>query len=215
MMNDYEIKEAYREDTVGRKIPSSIVTKKDIVGSKGENSECVTAEFNKPMTKRKFKYLSNKTKIAYITHLENTYGVLRRDIATMLGYTENTFSKICRDQLHMGSVRGGRKEQLKGEDLERWQRFLNGECPETTVPNELADGKLTLDDKEMLMVDEGVSKEPVAEYTPGLKTTKLCIEQVGEFYIEDLTMLIKLAIPKGTKCRVNLCIEGLEEGETA
>jgi hypothetical protein len=134
-----ELREAYTEDTVGRKYHVPIVSKREAKPANADAGPLRTLNLNKPMNKEQFAALPANLKRDYIVHLITEHGARRADIANMLGYSTSAFSYTC---TNLGIPRPTHKPKQASEE---WKAFISGYASAEAAPveEEIKDSKTT------------------------------------------------------------------------
>lgn len=190
-MNDREIKEAYMEDTDGRKYHPSIVTKGG--GFKTEKAkDLLTTNLHKPMTKNEFGKLPNDLKVAYIKGLREKYCPTVKEVANMLGYNPCHLSVLCGN---LGLKGLFTKAKQTKEQQKAWKEFCQGDKPieNTTINN-------------TVIVNEA-PKEKKVETTEKAPVFEMSFTQNGVLNTEEIARRINALIADGTKCEVTITIK--------
>lgn len=184
-----EVKQVYKEDTVGRKYHIPIISKKQ-AEDKGDNGELMTLNVNKPMSKDEFRQLSDSLKVMYIQHLRKTYGVTMTQIADMLGYNVSHFSSKIISRLNLrGQFRGHRPTK---KQLALWKKFLKSGETESK-PQQKQELKRT--------------DTPLAMFCNCSFTLK------GELKVQDIAERIHAMVADGTPCSISVAIDAINDGE--
>ena len=184
-----DIRDCYREDTVGRKYHASITTKKGIGDIKGEVSEPMSMNLHKPMKWKEFKALSDSMKRMYLEHLVATYSVTCSEIADMLEISHGYFYHAINQKLKFnGYAVNGRNAQTK-EQRKAWSEFIG---KVDIVPEEAAE--------EVEVVEDVTCTAPVNSFK---------FSQTGKLNTDELINRITALVSEGTNCtvRVSLTVE--------
>ena len=186
-----EIQEVYQEDTSGRRYRTPIITKGGYTYKMPPIDEPTTISLKKPMTRDEFKGLSDSLKVIYITHLKEQYGCTATQIAKMLGYSSNYFSKKIVSALNLSGVfkRGGR---VSKKQLAAWNKFLKNE---TEKPASSTSPKQTLKQ----------------ESAPATMFCSCSFTLKGELKVSDIADRISAMVADGTQCSISIAIDALTD----
>lgn len=181
-ISDQDIREVYREDTIGRKYHTNITTKKS-PESKVEPSEPVTINVNKPMKYDEFKKLNDSLKLVYINSLIENYNITIKDLCEMFGCSYATaHTKIIKKLNLLGLFGKGNNHKTK-EQVLKWDSFLYG--------------------GENNAVDNTVDAAPV-EPNMRLIDFKLILE--GKFDVDEVTSKLSALVQNGTPCEITITV---------
>lgn len=123
MITDNEIREVYKEDTIGRKYHTPITTKKSTKTVDENPSEEVTIKLDEPMNYQEFKGLDDVVKKLYLKHLVEKYNVTASMVAEMFGIANNTFSTNVSSRLKVNDL--FKHPRPNTEQIKAWDKFLN------------------------------------------------------------------------------------------
>lgn len=205
-----EIQEAYTEDTYGRKYHKPTITPKGAVTMRNDDfcGEVQTYNFNRPLSKDEWKKLPDDLKRLYIQSLRERFAVTNKEIAATFGMGEaNLYIYLNRLNLKQQS---GYKRKKPKEKQEAWERFLNGETetkPVEVKPEKTAREVTTIEMPPCEWADILTDEKPAETVV-----CKFSFEQVGAISAADIAKYIQMMIPNGTKCRVSVNIETVNEG---
>lgn len=195
-INDPEIRDCYNEDTVGRKYHASITTKKGIGNLKGESSEPITMNLNKPMKWKEFKQLTDSMKVMYLKHLVTTYGVNGVEVRNMLGVSNSYFYANVITKMSLTGLFGSGRAGKTAEQEKAWCKFL-GEAEEPVVES--------LPEPIEEPIEEPITEAP----TPTATVCSFKFTQSGCLNIDELVKRITAMVSEGTPCtlKVSLSVE--------
>jgi hypothetical protein len=194
MIEDREIRECYREDTIGRKYHTPIVTKNRPMRINGENGDVTTLALDKPMTWDEFKGLSDSLKTTYIVHLVDKYNVGVNELCEMLGCARCTLYQRVTKPLSLGELfKTGHR--MSKDEIIAWSEFLNPtekleKCEDNTSEN----------------IEKCEETEVVAPTEPSFDVLKGKFILSGEFNMNKLTTLISALVNEGDNCMVTVTI---------
>ena len=193
-IEDKDIRDCYKEDTVGRKYHASIPTKKPFGDLKGESSEPITMNLNKPMTWRDFKALSDDMKRMYLRHLRDTFGVNIIEIITMLGISRSRFTHAIVIPLGISGEFGNGRTIKTSEQQKAWDKFLG-------KTEAVLDEVTKLENVEIV---ETVTPGNVEKITSPVNSFKF--SQTGKLNAEELIKRITALVDEGTNCTVKISL---------
>lgn len=182
MISDYEIKECYKEDTIGRKYHTPITTKNNTTICKGESSEPMTLKLDEPMDWSEFKELSDSLQTMYITHLREKYNVSQGKLATMFGIVQSTIYNCC---VKLGIADLFNKSQMDKEQKAAWKEFLS---------------KRTVEEPKVVE-----TIEPNIENTLAIGYFEIGFS--GKFNADNIANTLSKLIADGTDCKIHITVE--------
>lgn len=196
---DQEIREAYKEDTIGRRYYPSIVSKHtDRI--KEEGGEVITMNLNKPMKVKEFKKLSDESKIKYITHLKKTYNVNIHAIYEMLGCSRSWFHQFVTKPLGLSKMFMVGKQMTFEENL-KWNEFLKDtDNIENTYEN-LSENSVKNTENQNI-VDNFKAPEPLK-----MEVLNANFTVSGVFDAQRFSDILKNYINEGCQCEISVSID--------
>lgn len=187
-MSDTEIKEVYKDDTVGRRYHIPTKSKKGTVLRKEPPSEVVSLQLNSPMNKDEFNKLTDSLKVIYLKHLRQTFACSSIQVAQMLGYNSSHFCTLTSKLNQKGLFQKGKKPTKKQKIA--WNKFLQGTEPAA----------------------EGVFKPELKKHeTPMSMFCNCSFTLKGELSVSDISERIKAMVVDGTPCQISIAINALED----
>lgn len=218
--SNQEIKEAYREDTVGRKYHAPIVGKNK-PRLNGESGPVTSVNLNEPMTWAEFRGLSDTLRIKYLEHLRDYYKATVTCIAEMMGTHRTRLSGLISKMGRQGMFSRG-ASKLAGNDLEKWNAFLNSgkKIPlkiEENLAEELEEfvDELAGEDvrESVSVVNNTVNALPTpakdeSDYSMRLSDCEFTFK--GKFNIQDIVKRLSACIDEGTECRIKILMYGYD-----
>ncbi len=184
-INDLDLMEVYRGDTIGRKYKKPIITKDTRIRTEPAR-ELRTIDLNCRMDKTEFRRLDKDTQREYIFYLHKTYGATLIEIGEMLGYSNNSIFGVTKRLKIVGKFGNGNKKKTEAQKT-AWKKFLNS-------------GEKTIE-------------IPPHASVPEFTVNNLSFGYTGIFCASELAETISKIIKDGMLCKVRIEIEGLGDGE--
>ena len=197
-MSEYEIREVYEEDTIGRKYHPPIVSKKWTTPVKEEeHGEVFTLRFDRPMSDEEFQELNNELKSLYLKHLKNRYNVSMGQIADMLGIHYSTLKRRIENVELCGVFPKGNNNQTKEQEKE-WEKFLNVET------EDVSDSEPEKEASEQ----QQYTSTLVPNYTQiiPMRVSEVTFKATGILNVSDISKKISSMIDDGTVCEISVSI---------
>lgn len=187
-----DIQEVYKEDTIGRRYHTPIISKKGGTFKEPKPETPITVNVKSPISLEEFRKLTDSLKIIYIKSLREQYGATSTQIAEMLGYSPSHFSKIVSKLGLVGLFsRGGR---LSKKQKSEWNKFLkSGE----------------INRQEHVVTKQILKKEE----SPAAMFCNCSFKLKGELKVEDITNKIRAMVSDGTPCSISISIHAIEDLE--
>lgn len=180
-----DIQEVYKEDTVGRKYHTPIITKKNNnIPAEPPATEAITINLNAPISRNEFKKISDSLKILYIKNIRQKYGASAGQIAQMLGYTQSHFSTAVVTRLNLKGLFRSRPKQTKKQQTE-WKKFL----------------KNGIEDQ----------KAPTTKSSVPAMFCNCSFTLKGELRMSDISERIHAMVADGTPCSISVAINALDK----
>jgi predicted transcriptional regulator len=191
IIKDRDIREAYEEDTVGRKYHNSITSKNNNYGMKTEAGNCTTLQLNEPMTWTQFKKLSDSLKIMYLKHLREKYNVNISLLAKMFGVVPSTVFKLCQ---RLGFYELLTRTYMTKAEKQAWNEFVNSK-QEVSVDN---DTDTDVDTEVNTVVVLPPKMKQFTFETSFSGTTELVdlINHIGQFIPEDAVCDVQIHVAR-------------------
>lgn len=202
-ISDYEVRECYKEDTIGRKYHAPIVTKNKPAVVDGECGEVESLQLKKPMQYKEFSELNDELKKIYLTHLRDTYHTTQGRVCEMLGISQSYFWKKVITPLNLYGMYSGVKRKLDEDERAAWNNFLNPAIEEPLEETAEAVEESTVDNTEEVVVSEP---------TPTATTTRLSFRMCGPLNAVEIARKIATMIEPGTHCTVDVDIRARGDG---
>lgn len=190
MITNQEIREAYKEDTVGRKYRTPVHFKPTAMDYKEEFGDCVTLKLNEPMSWNQFKGLSDSLKVKYITHLKEVFNVSQIALAKMFNVVPSTIHKTINA---LNLVELFEHTHMTKTEKAVWNDFLKGIA-------KIGAG-IGLDTEK---VENTESVESVKLSTSSMKLSSFTFNFSGSFNSIELINSIKTVIDEGTDCHITI-----------
>lgn len=188
-----EIKEVYKEDTVGRKYHNTIVSKNKPT-PKVDSSDPISININEPITYQELKTLSDSTKKLYIKSLHDNYKITHKDLSNMLGIHPATLYRSVMIPLNLKGLFNSKGVKKTEEDRLKWEKFLNKDNDEVkTEPVE--------------------TKEERVPEVSNITVDNFKFELVGKLDMNDLVSKITAFVGNGTNCDIKVSVKVLKEGD--
>lgn len=184
-----DIRESYKEDTIGRKHHTSIITKpKERIEDTPEKIH--TVYLNRPILWKEFKKLPNSLKKMYIEHLRDTYHASQTEIRAMLTCGAATIHRCFTELNLIGTFPRGNAKKTK-KQIKAWNAFLNN--TETTEDSTPATPTEHL-------------KGPESNTKPNSTTIiqNFSFTQSGPFNMDEFIKKIAAFITEGEECTITL-----------